>query len=398
MTVSAIGNARVCWVAACVSTRRWVAGLSFERERENMGQSRRAAHAMCAAILFAVAPATHASEAPFLSGRFMSDSHEIFSGVFNDDVVIDTLTLGSATYRASMDELIEPLTVRISIDSNDDGIFGLLTDEMLRSGKYPAGFALALNMDPADYATALDAMQGLSLAHMIYTDGTTAVQIDVLLIVSLYDDRPAEDDATPELVMIGSMNGHDIAAAAIIGGNVDEPIFAREPLAVSAESFDAGVTGVEMVIRQMARPNEMTIVGLDLSHDLGVEEGVQAIGYRVTIGPGKPAMINVLGAGLESQRTLAQDMPIVPDVEEFLLGALLSSPSGGGGSVFRVPGVQESVLFNPRVPIDFRGGGDGGGSGAAAAPIDPEEPVIPAPATLAAIAVALALNRRRRRA
>lgn len=359
------------------------------------------AHVACAAVILAAAPSLHASEAPFQTGRFVNEGREVFSGTFSNDVLIDALTVGAATYRASMDELIEPLAVRISVDSDGDGVFGLLTDEMLRSGAFPAGLAVALQLDPAKFSTALEAMQGLSLAHMIYTDGTSPVQIDVLLVTSIYDGKPTEDDTEPELIVLGSMSGHAITAAAIIGGNVDDPIFAQEPVDMPADLFKASATGMEMVIRQIAQPQTMTIAGLDLSHDLGVQEGVQTIGYRVTIGKGAPAMIAVLGAGMEAQRVLAQDMPLVPEVDEFLLGALFAAGSGAGGSVFRVPGVQEGTIFNPRVPLEFRGDGGGGGGRPPEGfppPTDPEQPTIPAPSAFAALGLAFALNKKRRRA
>jgi len=345
-------------------------------------------------------PSLHASEAPFLTGRFVNDGRDVYSGVFRNNVDIDSLTLGTATFRASMNELIEPLSVRISVDVDGDGNFELLTDEMLRDGSHPAAIAIAAGIDAEKYPTALDAMQGLSLAHMLFTDGSAAVQIDMLLVVSLYDDD-SDDDTSPELIVLGSVDGHDIKAAAIIGGNVDDPILAQQPVAMSAESFATGTTGMSMVIRQTARPQSFNMSGLDLSHDLGVEEGVQALGYRIIIGPGKPAMLNVLGAGGEMQRTLAQNMPIFPDLEDFLLGAVVGNSWNGGGSVFRVPGVTESPIYFARVPLDFQGSGGGGGGGGRTTPpttppTDPEEPLIPAPATLPALLLLFARQSRRR--
>jgi len=354
--------------------------------------------------LLAATPLACASEALFETGRFVSGDREVFSGLFLDDVTIDSVTIGSATYRASMEELIEPLTVRVRVDERGDGNFTLLTDEMLRSGDHPVTFAVAMGLKLEDYSTALEAMQGLSLAHMLFTDGSATVQIDVLLIASLYDDRPAENDASPEVIVLGSILEHAVSAAAIIGGNVDEPILARDPVPFSADAFRNATTGVEMVMHQSARPNPIAMVGFDLSHDLGVEEGVRALGYRITIAPGKPAMFNVLGAGAESQRALAQDIPIVPNIEDFLLGDFgAAATSGGGSGVFRVPGLSEVSQFLARVPLDFQGSGGGGGGGTNGTtpppPVDPpDDPVIPAPATLPALALLLIAPRRSRRA
>jgi hypothetical protein len=348
--------------------------------------------------LLLLASMSHASEAPFQAGRFLSGEQEVYAGLFLDDVKIDTLTLGSATFRASMEELVEPMSVRIAVDRDGDGTFEVLSDEQLRAGNAHAGLAVALGLNPEKFPTALEAMQGLSLGHMIWTDGSAAVQIDVLLISALYDDAPSEDDAVPELIVLGSMSTHGVRAAAIIGGNVDEPILAAEPKTFSPDAFAAGTTSIDIVLHNDEKPNAVAMVGLDLSGDLAVQEGVRALGYRIIIDAGSPAMLNILGSGTDLQRTLAQDLPIVPDIEDFLLGEL-GVGFGAGAGVFRVPGVSETSQYLARVNLDFQGspGDSSGGSGGAPPPPNPpDEPEIPAPATLPALVLLFAPARRRR--
>lgn len=360
------------------------------------------ARTACALSLLLAASMSYAGESSFETGRFLSGDREVYSGLFVEDVTIETITIGAATFRASLDELIEPLTVRVRIDRIGNGKFELLSDEMLRSGAFPVGFAVALGLDPDDYSTALDAMQGLSLGHMLFTDGSAAVQIDVLLIASLVDDRPTEDDMTPELVLLGSLGSHGVTAQAIIGGNVDEPIFAKAPTDFTNQAFAIGTTGVDMVTHQMARPLPVAMVGMDLSSDLGVAEETRVYGYRITISPGAPAMFNILGAGMDSQRALAQDLPIVPNIDDFMLGDFGGAFGGAGGGAFRIPGVAETSQFLARVPLDFQGTGGGGGGGGdnfppPPPPEPPPDPEVPAPATLPALLLLFVRGSRRRR-
>lgn len=292
-----------------------------------------------------------ASTSSFQTGRFLSGDNEVRAGLFGQNVTIDTLTIGDATYRSERSELMHAMTVRVYADTNGDGELDLLTDEAMASGRSLVGLAIARELNAGEFSTALSAMQGLSLGHMLYTDGTTPVRVDVLLAVSTYDDRPLEDDGAPEAIIIGSFSEHQVRVTAITAGNVDDPTFAAKTATLDRSHFESARTGMDMLTHNAEKPFAISMVGLDQSGDLGVEEGVEVLGYRVEIAVGAPAMFNIMGASYEGVGALAREMPELDEEVGFLGGALGGGGGGGGRGVGRGFGTGAG----------FRGGGSGNG-------------------------------------
>jgi hypothetical protein len=393
----------------------------------------------------------------FDTGRFIADGgrgssrDSVQHGVFSSHVRIDNLTIGETSFHAQLDEIIEVGAVRI-YDADDDGRFRLLSDNDIAYGGPSAGpvrFALARDLDPDRYRTALDVMQGRTLGHMIASDGSRPVRIDAMLAVPIYDNKPGAVDGAPEVLLFGELRHPQVLrVTAIIGGSPDEPLLGPKTAVLTAGDFNRGRTGVTMIMSippdvDSELPVRISIVGLDLYAHLGLDAGVEARGVRIEIPPFEdgqgsgdqagPAVIGVIGACTEIQRAFAHDQPIVDEPQD--IGLALGSGSGrgasggawggggsggwhssgsrgGGGGGSGGPGISSQ----PQLPADNtlpkpvdndndpgtsgggdfagnngNGGGGGGGGNGGGAPV-------PAPATLPLFTLALLLGRRRARA
>lgn len=359
------------------------------------------------------------------TGRFVATQGEVSRGVFSSDLLLDHLSIGEASFRAQLDEFIEMTSVRIyAASQDDDGAFRLLSDEQLAGGASPVSFAVARDLDPAKFNTALDAMQGRNLAHMLFSDGSTAVRVDAMLAFPLYDNKPSEADRSPEGLLIGSFNNHTVRVWAIVAGNVESPILGNRYEELVFDHFDLARTPISMLIHGQEAAMGMTIVGLDLFGNLGLRSGEAVLGFRVEIepSPGNPIMFNVIGAGGEDQKTLGQNVTEMTQPEDFAFfgsvgggssggmsgiggiagrgfgsGGGISGGGGGGGGGARSPGGGNDTpppdTADP-TPGPSETPGGGGGGGGSEVPIDPN---IPGPGGLALLLTAAAMGRKRRR-
>ncbi len=357
--------------------------------------------AALAAATNAFAVSERATTAPFDTGRFLSVNGEVYAGIFGSSVTVETLTVGEATYRAQLDELIEVASVRIYVSTDQGAEPMLLTDEQLASGEFGVAFGLGREFERTQFATALDVMQGLDLAKMLFTDGSRGVRVDVLLAVPLRDSAPGEFDLSPEALLLGSFANQQVRLGAIIGGNIDQPILAQEPVEVDPNGFLDGRTGVSIVTDVTRDPQPIAIVGLDLSV-LGIGDETAVIGYRLEIGPGAPAMFNLIGVGRDWQRDLATPIATLEEPQDFEavgLGFVEDwAPRGGFGTVGLA--MSQPLARGPLLGgSGFRGsgGGSGGGGGLPRGPFsngdqepgddhddggDDGDPPVPAPGTL----------------
>ena len=356
--------------------------------------------AILSTTLAAIQSAAMATPVPFTTGRFVSEDRDVFNGLFSGDVLIDTLTLGDTTYRAELQEFVEAAAIRVYVDRTGNGSWELLTDEDLAGGAEPVSLALARDLNPADIPTALDAVQGLSISHMLHTTGSAAVRVDVLLTVGIYDDKPTEDDQTPEAIVVGSFRESGPQVTAMIAGHVDEPVFAGRTALLDGNEITAGATGMDILLGNNDTPQGICVLGLDLSGQLGVEEGILAVGYRLEIPAGQTAMFNIFGAAVEGQRALGEDLQVLDEPEAFG-GAL----GGGGRSLGAGVGAGSHLPRGSRTSFRGSGGGGGGGGGGRPpfepkdTPDDPEKPQdVPAPGSLITLlAGGLIRSRRQRR-
>jgi len=295
---------------------------------------------------------------PYQSGRFLSADREVSRGAFSDSLRIDAITLGHATYRAQRNELVVPSSVRVSIDRDGDGVFEMLSDEELRSGQAPVGFALGRGVNSADVSTSLEVASALDLARLLYSDGTARVRVDILLSVPLYDDREGETDQYPEALLAGAVGDARMDLYAIVGGNIDEPILAPRHVALAGDDVARGRTGVSMLTQRSDAPYAIGMVGVDLSTGFGVEPGLRTIGYRLEVEPGAETAFAVFGAGTAMQLAEADEELLE---EEEPAGASAGSLGGGGGGGFGSFGGSDLALraaWNPhrtRRPVAFRG-------------------------------------------
>lgn len=369
----------------------------------------------------------------FATARFLSEHGEVFGGSFGSSVLLDTLTIGEATYRSSMDEMIEAASVRVRVDRNGDGRYELLSDDEIMRGDGPVSFAFGRNVDSTSYRTTLDVMRGRDLARLLMSDGRAAVQLDVLLTTEIIDDRPDIEDHAPEAIVLGSFNGQGARLAAIIGGNVDQPILARDPVHIDPATIAAGESGVNIVVAGLDAPIPISIVGLDLFGGLGVRGQQSALGFRLEIPAGSPAFFNVLGTAHAAQQ-VDRHTDIDEDHEDAYGFESLGGGGGGGGYGYGGAGRISfaAPLRSSRIGGGggFRGGGGGGGGGGSGinlsdlmVPGDPggtnngggsggssgggtgggsgggpnQPPVVPAPGTIALLALAAITGGRRRR-
>ncbi len=372
-----------------------------------------------------------AGVATFTTARFNSEHGEVFSGTFGNSVVLDSLTIGESTFRATMNEMIEVSSVRVRIDREGNGQYELLSDEQLASGDAPVSFAFGRQVDHGKYRTALDVMRGRDLARLLMSDGSANVQVDVLLATEILDDRPGSEDNSPEAILVGSFNGRGARVGAIIGGSVDRPILAQSPFEINSDWLAYGESGVNIVLDGFDAPIPISIVGMDLFGALGVKANQSAIGFRLEIPAGSPAFFNLMGTAHAPQQVAGRAGMEASEQDDFELefagsfggggygggggGALGSAPlrgiaglgnggfrGGGGGGGGGRGGVPLTDLLPPNGENgngetgsggnNGNGGGHGGGGGSTATP-----PVVPAPGTIAVLLMAGVFGGRRRR-
>lgn len=359
-----------------------------------------------------------ARQVTFQSGRFVSEDRSVFNGLYATDVRIDALTLGDKTYRAQLGEFVEPADVRIWVDRTGNGDWDLITDEQLARGGEPVALALARDLHHADYESAIDAVQGLSLSHMLITDGSAAVRVDYLLTAGIFDNHPQENDVSPEAIVMGSLGGRRARLTAMIGGNLDEPILAPDSAVIKEESFAGGRTSMEIVLDSEAGAHAISVLGLDNSGDMDVRRGMMTVGYRLEIPPGPPAMFNVIGAALEWQHAPNADVLVADEPEE---DAFCSWIGGGGGMASYGGPVASMGSLGSRTPFSGTSGGassrrrslatDLGGSNSSTPLVrnsktsdptpSPDDDIVPIPVPstlLAMMAGAVMFRGRRRRA
>lgn len=241
-----------------------------------------------------------AEDLPFQSGRFIAGDQDVYNGVY-DSVRLDALSIGEGMFRAARQEFIAASAARVYVDATGRGDWRLLTDAELTSGIGPVRLMRQ--------GSVLDAFNTRDLSGLLHTDGTVAVRVDILMTTGIYNNRSSTADRTPELVLLGRFGDAPVRVAAMIGGNVNNPVFADRVHEVAASSLRQNDTGIELRHGNESIP--LAAVGFDLGSAFGVPTGVPAIGYRLEIAPGSPSFFTLFGSAspqqVEETETLVRD-------------------------------------------------------------------------------------------
>ncbi|MBM4112729.1 MAG: hypothetical protein FJ253_05050, partial [Phycisphaerae bacterium] len=254
-------------------------------KRTTHGRSANARRLTALATVLALAPASMAVISAYQTGEFYDDSGPVTRGIFRNDVWVKSLSVGSRTMDAISADLAQVSSARVYSAPADGGDFELVSDDQLGKPGSPIHFALGRDVDGDNAKSSLDVLAGYSLSRMLGTDGTRRLRVDVLSSTPQRDSDPDNDDPTPELILAGSLERRSITITPIFGGEVDDPVLGK-PVEVPGARAAEGALGIGILMKNAETPFSMSIIGFDLTGDLGATKDQPLIGFRLEIGPG----------------------------------------------------------------------------------------------------------------
>ncbi len=297
---------------------------------------------------------------PLDSARFDCNGERVLRGVFAGNLTIDALSMGEGTFTREESQLHPIATVRVWAQRPGEA-WRLLSDEEIASGRATVRIIAARDFQPAP-TTSLDVLGGLSVATMLINDGREAVRIDALLPLGINDNAVGVPDRTPEVVLVGPPPSGPVTLAAIIAGDIDDPVLAEGAAIVTTQAVDEGRSGVAMIWAGSESATPLAMLGFDLD-DLGVHEGV-ALGFRIEIPPGITLTCKLLGLGEAALSTLARADAASDTFGDFgMIGSGGGGGYGGGGYGGGGYGGGGGLSLPPYRVDPSPGSGPGGGGG-----------------------------------
>jgi hypothetical protein len=356
----------------------------------------------CAALL---SVAAHAADPTRIAGargepmpvdnaRCLVDGTPVFRGTFAANLVLDSISIGDATFRAEDMKIHGAADVRVLV--RDESGWRTLVDDEIASGAHGVRVVAGRDFLPPP-GTALDAMSSGSIASMLVVDGTRDVRIDVMLPLGVADNAKGRPDRMPEVLLVGPPPRGSIELRALLAGSIDDPVVSTEGLVVDADVAARCLSGFAVLFGGATRPLVLAMAGFDLDA-VGATDGA-ALGFRVEAANGSAAVFKLFGLGDAASVLLGSAEDPMASLG-LVSGGTIGGGGGGGGGGRRGRSSLPPAVFIP--PSIFGGGGgvsiDGGGGGGGGGSRPPAPPVIPAPAVpMLAAVLALLGNRRRRR-
>lgn len=350
-------------------------------------------------------------------------------GVFNENVAVKSLTVGSRTIKLESGDFREPIAVRLyGENSAAPDTFDVVPDNEIDKPEGIFEFALTKEMPPTPGMTALDAISSPDFGRMIRPTGRTTSRIQVFLPLPETDNDAATDDDNPEVLVMAPVPNGAVKLTPILAGTADKPeslVFGTTKL-LPPSIFESGATNVSMILGNDPTPQRICVIGLDLSGDLGVPPGQSVVGYQIEV----PAS----GASLSTNAVASIDLPTRPrsgGLDLRSTDTFMNFVAAAGGLPLKITGIglQQQMLaqaaddFTQVVGDALLGAVDGpsrpqqsdlpplatvppfnetpfeDNPGFNNPPIIPPPPVVPAPGAAALLSLAaVTLSKRRRNA